>query len=43
MIEGLKLFGLWLSGLSWNYIISIVPYYRNKISYWKVKYLLKVK
>lgn len=41
MIEGLKLFGLWLSGLDWNYIINTVPYWRSKISYWKAKYLSK--
>ena len=41
MIEGLKLFSLWLSGLDWNYVKSTVPYWRIKILYWKAKYLLK--
>lgn len=41
MIDGLKLFGLWLSGLDWNYVISAVPYWKSKILYWKAKYLSK--
>ena len=39
MIE--ELFGLWLSGLDWNYVIITIPYWGSKILYWKVKYLSK--
>ena len=40
MIEGIKLVGLWLSGLDWLYIVNVAPYWKNKILYLKTKYFL---
>jgi hypothetical protein len=41
MIEGIKLVGLWLSGLDWLYIVNVAPYWKNKILYLKTKIFSK--
>ena len=38
MIEGIKLVGLWLSGLDWLYIVNVAPYWKSKINIWRLKW-----